>query len=292
MSPEGIGQQKTILVIEDLSLMGRCSSMTAVPVLSCAGISCTLMPTALLSSHTGGFDNVYFRDLTDEMREILKRWSALQLRFDAIYVGYLAGGHQVDVVMDVLDRFLEPQTLLFVDPVMGDEGRRYAFLSDSLQQGFRKLCTEAHLIFPNPTEAAFLLGVPPQEGPIASADSGRVLRGLRGLGAQGIVLTSVSDGAGRLGVAALDAMMDEEEFHLKRERPGRYPGTGDLLASAVIASVLRGCSLSRACSIAVDFLSESLDEVERLRGSRRFGLPFESRLQWLAARLNASSEEA
>ncbi len=287
-----MAKQKTVLIIEDISLIGRCSSLTALPVLSCAGAACALMPTVLLSSHTGGFGDVHRRDLTGDMAQILKRWSALPLAFDAIYLGYLAGGHQLRTVWDILRRFRAPGTLLFVDPVMGDGGRRYSFLSSGLAEGFREICSGADLIFPNPTEAALLLGEPLREGPCGRSDCGGILRRLLGLGAAGAVLTSVGDGQGRLGAAALDRMMDGEAVFMQRERPGAYPGTGDLFASAVIASVLRGASLSAGCALAVEFLGQCLDEALSAGTERRFGVPFETKLPWLAARLPGAGDAA
>ncbi len=255
--------------------------MTALPVLSCAGIRCTLLPTALFSSHTGGFPNPWRRDLTGAMEEILARWSALPLRFDGILIGYLASDAQFSLVDAVLDRFRDDNTKLFVDPVMGDNGRRYSYCTEAFTEGFLRLCQRADAIFPNATEAALLLGHPPETADSALAAAGPQLQELRTLGAGAAVLTGVMDN-GRIGAGIMDAQQEQPVYAMHRRLPGGYPGTGDLYAACAAAGILRGMYVASACHLAGAFMERVLTLAGQTGTEPRFGVPFEMELPWLA----------
>ena len=273
--------QKTLLLIEDISCVGRCATTVALPVLSCAGIHVSLLPTALLSTHTGGFGAVSKRDLTQDMQETLDHWSDIPLRFDAIHIGYLANEGQIPIVGQVIDRYRASGTLLFVDPVMGDWGKRYQGCPETLVDGFRALCQQADLIFPNRTEAALLLDQPYDKGVDKPEQLLRALRGLLCLGAQAAVITGVSTGDGFIGAAALDGSMAAPAITLQPQLPGQWPGTGDLFASSVEAALMRGRSLAQALDIGVKFLHHCLREAPATPALARFGAPFELSLPWL-----------
>ena len=87
-----------VAAIHDLSGFGRCSLTVAIPVLSAMGVQCCPLPTAVLSTHTGGFEGYTFRDLTEEMAVAAAHWKALDLRFDAVYSGFLGSFEQLDIV--------------------------------------------------------------------------------------------------------------------------------------------------------------------------------------------------
>ena len=273
-------RQPHVLVIQDLSLVGRCSSMAALPVLSCAGIHCALLPTALFSTHTG-FPSPWRYPLTREMGEILEKWSALPVHFDGIYVGYLASDDQFVVVDAVLDRFLAPDTRLFVDPVMGDHGRRYSGCTAALTSGFQRLSKRADVIFPNPTEAALLLDQPPGTADNSLETTALQLPALVQLGAKAAVVTGVEDGT-RIGAGILEAGQNAPAYALHRRYPGSYPGTGDLFASCVVAGVLRGKCLETACATAAEFMQRAMSFAGKTGTEVRFGVPFEFALPWLA----------
>ncbi|MDR2665305.1 MAG: pyridoxal kinase, partial [Oscillospiraceae bacterium] len=74
--------------MHDISCFGRCSLTVALPIISAAGIEVSCVPTAVLSTHTGGFTGYTYRDLTDDMPQIIAHWKKLGLEFDAIYTGY------------------------------------------------------------------------------------------------------------------------------------------------------------------------------------------------------------
>lgn len=275
-----------ILLVEDLSCIGRCALTTALPVLSVSGVQVTPLPTVLLSTHTGGFGEVYRRDLSDDMDAILSKWADLPLRFDAIHIGYLAGAHQLPLVERVVRMFRGPDTLLFVDPVMGDWGKRYGFLTQELEEGFARLCAQADLIVPNRTEAAMLLNQPYQK----QADSpGRLLKQLQGLlklGAGAAVITGIAPGDGHMGVVALQQGKVTPHTAFSPALKGSWPGTGDLFAAALEGALLQGRSLNEGCDIAVRFVHQCLKDADTNPHIARFGAPFEQALPWLTRALH------
>ncbi len=262
----------------DLSSVGRCSALVVVPVLALSGSSVAFLPTAYLSTHTGGFGQVHRSDLSQDMAGSLAHWKRLGLRFDAVYIGYVAHHSQLDMLEDALPDLLAPGARLYVDPVMGDMGRRYAYCKEELVTGFRRLCARAHTIFPNRTEAALLLGQPLVEGQEpAPPDAGQLLS----LGAAQVVLTGVTQGSDRIGVlAASQGQPSHATF--RRRYPASYPGTGDLLASTVIAGLSLGLDLGQACETACDMLDASLRHTQRYDTPTRFGLAYERALPALA----------
>ena len=132
-------KQKRIVTIQDLSCFGKCSLGVALPVISALGIEAVALPTAILSTHTGEFKNYTFHDLTDEMPGIINHWESLDIEFDAVYVGYLGSIHQIKLVEDFIDRFKNEKTIVFVDPVMGDNGELYSGFNDRIVREMEKL---------------------------------------------------------------------------------------------------------------------------------------------------------
>ncbi|MDR3209479.1 MAG: bifunctional hydroxymethylpyrimidine kinase/phosphomethylpyrimidine kinase, partial [Oscillospiraceae bacterium] len=157
--------QKRVAAIHDISCFGKCSLTVALPILSAAGIECAVLPTAVLSTHTGGFSGYTYRDLTDDLLPIWRHWQTLGLRFDAAYSGYLGSEAQLEIVAEIFDRLRAQDSLIIADPVMADDGRLYASFAPTFPDGMRALCTRADIILPNMTEAALLLGEPYREGP-------------------------------------------------------------------------------------------------------------------------------
>ncbi len=270
-------EQKNILIVQDLSCVGRCSMQVVLPVLSAAGLCCAMLPTALLSAHTGGFGQVHRRDLTEDMAGILSHWQRLDLRFDAVYTGYLGSAEQTGMILQALGQLMKPGAKLFVDPVMADHGRRYAFCGEQMLAGFRALCARADVIFPNRTEAALLLGLPltpGEEPPVPDQEA------LLSLGAPQAVVSGVLSSEGQIGVKVFSSGK-EPGVLFRRRYPGAYPGTGDLLAASVIAGLMRGMALEAACALALDLIDGAFSFVMDHPRPARFGLPFEQALPGL-----------
>ena len=181
---------KRIATIQDLSCVGKCSLGIAMPILSAMGIECAALPTAVLSAHTA-FDGFVCTDLTAQLAPIAAHWKALGLRFDALYTGYLASPAQVAFVEAFFDSFGRADTLVFVDPVMADQGRLYAGFDAGFPEKMRRLCARADIVTPNVTEACLLTGMEYRELHEESYLR-ELLEGLISFGPRTAIITAVS----------------------------------------------------------------------------------------------------
>lgn len=267
--------QKSAVTINDISGIGRCSVTVACPILSAAGIQTCVLPTALLSTHTGGFKGYSFLDLTDEMSRIIKHWSSLDISFDAIYSGYLGSVEQLNTVIGFIDSNKTSDNFVIVDPVMGDSGRFYAGFTPEYINGMKKLCGKADIIVPNITEAFFLLDKEYTEGPYTEEFIKELMKDISKTGCKKIVLTGVYFNNSEVGAASYDRENDIFEVYLAPRIEGFYHGTGDVFASALLAGLLNDKTLAEATKIAVDFTEDSIIKTREAGTDTRFGVLFE-----------------
>lgn len=271
-------KQKRIVTIQDLSCFGKCSLGVALPVISALGIETVALPTAVLSTHTGEFQNYTFCELTDEMPKISKHWGSLGIEFDAVYVGYLGSILQIDIVERFLDRFVKNNTIIFVDPVMADNGKLYEGFNEEFVTGMAKLCRRADVICPNVTEACFLVGEEYREDYFDESYIKNILQKLSKL-CKNSVLTSVIYDKKSCGAIALCDGKFEEVF---RERiDGHFYGTGDLFASAFIGEYTKTRDMKKALNLSADFVMESIKKTLDEKEKYWYGLKFEQALDVL-----------
>ncbi len=273
-------KQKRVLAVHDLSCVGRCSLTVALPILSAAGLEASALPTAVLSTHTGGFTGMTFRDLTQDLPAIFQHWKTLDLAFDAIYTGYLGSAEQVALVEQLFDAFAGQDTKIIVDPVMGDHGKLYPGMSEKMPQLMKRLCQRADVIVPNQTEAALMLGRPYLETP-NQAELEELMQALREMTQASVVLTGVSPEEGKLGAAVYDRETGQSACPAAPHMPGSYHGTGDVYASALTGAYLAGKTLVQAAQIAADFTQQSIVETLPLGIETRYGVCFERALPQL-----------
>lgn len=267
--------QKRVAAIHDLSGFGKCSLTVALPILSAAGIETSALPTAILSTHTGGISGYTYHDLTEDMRPVMKHWKSLDIKFDAIYTGFLGSFEQLDIVKEFFDAFRQEDNLILVDPVMGDNGELYTVFTREFAIGMRMLCQKADIIVPNLTEAALLLDEPFHPGPYTHAYIESLLRKLGALGPQKVVLTGVYFKEDELGAAIYDRTTDTIDYVFTQKIPGYYHGTGDVFASALLSALLNDFSLIDAAAIAVHFTTDSIRRTYKAKTDYRFGVNFE-----------------
>lgn len=267
--------QKRVAAIHDLSGFGKCSLTVALPILSAAGIETSALPTAILSTHTGGISGYTYRDLTEDMRPVMKHRKSLDIKFDAIYTGFLGSFEQLDIVKEFFDAFRQEDNLILVDPVMGDNGELYTVFTREFAAGMRMLCQKADIIVPNLTEAALLLDEPYHPGPYTHAYIESLLRKLGALGPQKVVLTGVYFKEDELGAATYDRTTDTIDYVFTQKIPGYYHGTGDVFASALLSALLNDFSLIDAAAIAVHFTTDSIRRTYKAKTDYRFGVNFE-----------------
>lgn len=273
-----MGHQKRAAAIHDISCFGKCSLTVALPILSAAGIEAAVIPTAVLSTHTGGFTDFTYRDLTADMRLIMAHWRSLGLHFDAVYSGYLGSFEQVAIVRDFIGMFRSEDTLVLVDPAMADGGQLYKTFEPPFVEEMKGLCAHADLIVPNITEAAMLTGETYQEGPYDKAYIERLLHGLLSLGAKQAVLTGVWFDERQYGAASLTLGDNAPHYVFSPKVEGFYHGTGDVFASALLAARMRGQSLEESARVAVSLTCGSILRTKAAGTDLRFGVNFEEGL--------------
>ncbi|MDR2605741.1 MAG: pyridoxamine kinase [Oscillospiraceae bacterium] len=271
--------QKRVLTIQDISCVGRCSLTVALPIISAAGIETAILPTAVLSTHTGGFDGYTYRDLTADMRPVTAHWKALGLTFDGIYTGYLGSFEQIELVSEIFDEFRAENGKILIDPVMGDNGKLYAGFTPEFAAGMAALCGKADVIMPNLTEAAFMLGEEYRESYDRAYIEG-ILKRLLALGCKNAVLTGVGFSPSELGAATYDG--SEFRYYSTKRIDGYYHGTGDIYAGAFTANYVRGDSIYLAASKAADFVLACIEKKLEIGGEVRYGVPFELCLHMLS----------
>jgi len=269
---------KRIVAVNDLSGLGKCSLTVALPVISATGVECCCIPTALLSTHTGEFENFVRADLSRYMLPIAQHWQSLDLKVDGIYSGYLASPEQGSMLESILNRLAGSNTLLIIDPVMADGGAYYHSFDDEMCRTFIRLCRRAHIITPNITEAALLTGCPYKHPPHTAGYIDEILDRLLELGPDIAALTGVQINPGEVGVAAKSRSKNTVCLSARPLKPGAFYGTGDLFASSFSALMVRGAPLSDALDTATCLVSTSIDRSVRRRTPRRYGVDFEGAL--------------
>lgn len=253
---------KKVLAIHDLSCFGRCALTVVLPTLSRFGIQAIPLPTALLSTHTGGFDNMFFQDMTDQMLEISNHLATLDISLDAVYSGFLGSARQIHAVEKILADLATPTTLCLVDPVMGDDGKLYSTYDDELVAGIRHLAKKAHILTPNLTEACLLAGV--EYPDISLLSTTEIKAKLKELSLKlseespcaDISITGIPTEEKMLTVSfSKDGTFHEHETDLC---PISFPGTGDLFSSLLLCAVMEGKSFHDAVEYAAQNTTESV----------------------------------
>ncbi len=272
-----------ILAIHDISCVGRCSLTVALPIISAAGLECSCLPTAVLSTHTGGFKGFTYRDLTEDMIPIEDHWKTLDLKFDAFYSGFLGSFEQIDIVSKLFDELSHDGTTIYVDPVMADGGKLYAVFGPDFPAGMRKLCEKADVIMPNLTELCLMLGLEWKPGPYTHEYIDEMLEHARAFGVGRVVLTGVSYEKGKLGAVYKDFETGETGEVMRSEIPGYYHGTGDVFGSALVGACESGLPLDKAVEAAIDLTVGSIIRTYDSKEDIRYGVNFEPGLKDYAA---------
>ncbi len=268
-------KQKRIVAIHDISGFGKCSLTVALPIISATGVETTVMPTAVLSTHTGGFTGFTYRDLTEDLRPISAHWQSLALEFDAIYSGFLGSFEQIAIVKEFVKDFRKNGGIFIADPAMADNGKMYAIFDMAFAKEMASLCAMADIVVPNFTEAAFMLGEEFVEGPYTKEYVEGLLHRLSAMGPSKVVLTGVYFDNQQLGAASFDRETGEISYAFDSTIAGYYHGTGDVYASALVGAYLNGFSLADATEIAVHFTHDSIQRTKDAGTDIRFGVNFE-----------------
>ena len=241
---------KKLLTIQDISCVGQCSMTVALPIVSACGVECAILPSAVLSTHTGGFTGFTFRDLTEDLPGIKDHWVKEGISFDAIYTGYLGSTKQIGYVADIFSAVSKEGSLKIVDPAMADNGKLYYGFDDVYAKEMLSLCRNADYILPNITEACFLTDTPYQET-YDRAYIDLLLQKLTALGCRNVILSGISYEEGYTGVVVYED--GKYSYYRHKLLPNSCHGTGDIYASAFVGALVQGKTAYDAARIAADY---------------------------------------
>ena len=286
---------KKVAAIHDLSGYGRASLTTIIPILSNMKVQVCPVPTAILSTHTGGFEGYSFIDLTDYMQEHIAHWKRLDLEFDCIYSGFLGSPKQIEIVADFIDYFGKKSKFIVVDPVMGDNGKLYSTMDNEMVVGMRNLIKKADIITPNFTEVMYLLGKEYDKN-IDIEKVKEYLKELSNMGPKIVIATSVPEIEEnkmdkKTSVVAYDRENDVFWRVSCRYIPASYPGTGDAYTSVVIGSLLQGDSLPMAIERGVQFITQCIMASYGFKYPKKEGVLLEKMLDVLKMPMIATNYE-
>ena len=276
---------KKIAAINDMSGFGRAALTSIIPILSTMSIQVCPFPTAILSTHTGGYKEPLFIDLTNTMRGYMKHWLDEGIEFDCIYSGYLGSIDQVDIVIDFIKDFKTNTNIVVVDPVMGDHGKIYSSMDKNIVFRMRDLIKKADVITPNLTEALYLLNKE-QTHPIDEEEIKTIMVELANLGPSTVVVTSVPDkiSPDNIDVHAYDNKTKEFWIITNHRLPVNFPGTVDAFTSVLIGRMLRGDDLLLALEKSVEFVTFAIKESMKYSYPEREGILLEKVLYKLSSK--------
>ena len=275
-------KDKLLLSVQDISCVGQCSLTVALPVISACGVETAILPSAVLSTHTGGFKDFTFRDLTDDIPAIVAHWKREGICFDAVYTGYLGSKRQIALVAELFDAVVDREGLRIVDPAMADHGKLYTGFDAEFAATMASLCAKADIVIPNITEAAMMTGHPFVADGYDEAYIRALMEGMLSIGAKTVVLTGVSYNKESIGVAVLNKGESEISYYFHKRLPRNSHGTGDVFASSFTGALLRGRAPLEAAKIAADFTMAAMQATEE---THWYGVRFEKVLPLLAKAL-------
>lgn len=270
---------KRIAVINDLSGFGRCSLTATLPVISAIGIEACPLPTAILSNQTG-YPSFFCTDYTENLYSYINEWKKLGVKFDGILTGYLTSAKQAEIIYDFIEEFADVNTLVFVDPVMADDGMLYDTYDSNLCKKVKKLTKRANIIAPNLTELCIL----------CDADYEKVTHENSIQKTSEIAASLLTDTLETVIVTGVK--IDDEIHNIIVDKSGKtvvkskliegsYSGTGDLFSSIVCAEIVKGKSVLQAVNIATVFLQKSIEDSYKENTDRNYGVNFQQHLEML-----------
>ena len=266
---------RRIAAIHDLSGIGRTSLMAVIPILSTMGFNVCPLPTAILSNHSQ-YPDFSFLDLTEEMPRIIDQWEKLGVTFDAIYTGYMGSPRQIEIVCGFIERFRTADTLVVVDPVLGDNGHLYSKMTQEMVEEMRRLACRADVLTPNLTEAFALLDRP-YKTDCTTEELKDLIAELSEMGPDTVIITGVPVP----GQSGLTSVIARSKSDLRTWKvtcpylPAHYPGTGDSFTSVITGSLLQGDSLPIALDRAAQFILQGIRSTFGYRMDNRDGILLE-----------------
>ena len=265
---------KNILIFNDISGLGNCSTSANLPILTKLGHYCMPIITGSYSCQTG-FDGflVNRNGRAAEFADNLMRYR----KPDVVYVGFCNDTATLQGVTDVVSRLVSDGSVFtLVDPIMGDNGKLYPVFDGGYVAQMKQIVAYADCITPNLTEACLLADIDFAEltshknEPTFLAHCGKVFADfLAKVKCKTAVITGIECGA-LIGNIVLDG---EKISYVTNERVDiTYSGTGDVFSSVVAGLVSNGYKLLTATQVAANFVEKGARATEC--SDRRFGIEF------------------
>lgn len=267
---------KSILLINDMAGYGKVALSVMIPIFSHMKYQVYNLPTALVSN-TLDYGKFEILETTDYMKNSIRIWEELGFSFDAVSTGFLISEEQVRLVRDYCRTMREQGKYVFVDPIMGDDGKLYNGVTPNTIAYMRQMCSVAHIVMPNFTEAAFLADMYQDKTSLTKEEAGKLLEKLHEMGADSVVVTSANV-EGDMATLVYDDKEDKVHIIHYKEIPVRFPGTGDIFASVLIGSFLEGKKLTDSVKKAMHTI-ESLIARNRNNLDKYKGIPIERYLE-------------
>lgn len=270
---------KRIVTIQDISCFGRCSQTVAIPIISALGIETIPLPTAVLSTHTGEFNGYTFLPLCDEVRKITEHWKKEQLKFDAIYIGYIGSKSQAEFLIDFIDDFADENTIVYLDPAMADNAKLYSGLDDEYVDIIRRLCANADIISPNIYEAMFLVNGECHKD-YTDEDVEYIEKSITALCPK-VIITGVHKND-EIMTIGIDTTKNSRQIKKNKIINGMFYGTGDIFSSVFIGCYIKGHGFYESISIADEFINDCIKSTLPEKEKYWYGINFEEHISSLA----------
>lgn len=263
--------QKKIALINDYTGFGRCSIAVQLPVISMMKVQCCPLPTSILSNHTG-FKEFSFMDFTEQMDEYIRNWKTLDLQFKGICTGFLGSKEQIEIVSNFIKEFKKEDTIVVVDPVMGDYGKTYATYTKEMCDNMANLVSYSDIVTPNLTEACILTGTPYKEyWKVKEVEE--LAYKVSELGPSKVVITGIPQ---KSFICNLCYEKGEKIGMIKTHKVGTSRnGTGDIFAAIVAADAVNGVSFKDSVRKASRFIKKCIEKAIEMDIPITDGVPFE-----------------
>lgn len=270
--------QKKIAAINDLTGFGRCALTVAIPVISHMRLQCCPVPTSILSNHTG-YSEYFFDDYTPRLPEYLAMWKKLDLKFDGIMSGFLGSKEQIAIVEEFVGQFRRKETVVVIDPVMGDHGKIAGTYTEEMCREMRKLISLADIVTPNLTEACKLTDTPYRDKGWKRPELLAMAEKLREMGPEKVVITGIPQGEF---IANYMYQNLEMPMLIRTHKVGTERcGTGDLFAAIIAADAVNGVPFAVSVKKASLFVKKCMIRSMEMGIDQKNGVCFEELLHLL-----------
>lgn len=185
----------------------------------------------------------------------MEEWKKLDLKFNGISTGFLGSAEQIRIVQEFISEFKSEDTLVIVDPVMGDYGKTYSTYTEEMCQRMKQLACKADILTPNLTEACILTDTPYKED-WKVAEVIELAEKLSEQGPEKVVITGVSQ---KSYICNFCYEKGTEPSIVKTQKVGtQRSGTGDIFSAIISADAVNGVNFHDSVKRASLFIKKCI----------------------------------